>query len=86
MEDKFHTVELSTVKQVTIDDILTGRKISAENLDYSSPVHTGSINIPHQNRNNGLQIIRVECGVLGYGSTISISNSKFEQYRGRLGC
>ena len=87
MEDKqFHTVELSTVKQVTVDDILTGRKISAENLDYSLPVHTSSIGIPHQSRNNGLQITRIECGAVGYESITFMSNSEFEQYRGRLGC
>ena len=86
MEEKhFHTVELSTIKQITVEDILTGQGISTENLDYASPVPTRPIGIPHQSRDMGFQTLQIQYGAIDYGA-VEMSNSKFEQYRGRLGC
>ena len=86
MEDKqFHTVDISTIKQITVEDILSGKGTPTENLDYSSPIPTRSIGIPHQSSDMGLNILQIKYGVIDYGA-VEISNSKFEQYRGRLGC
>jgi len=86
MEDRqFYTVDPSTIKQITVKDILTGKGISTENIDYLSPVPTSPIGIPHQNRDMGFQMSKIY-----YGETRSavgeIGDSKFEQYRGRFGC
>lgn len=86
MEEKqFHTVELSTIKHITVEDIMTGKRIANENLDYSSSIPTGPIGIPHQNRDNSLQVIQTKWGAINYEVFMN-SNSKLEQYRGRLGC
>lgn len=84
-ERQFHTVEISTIKQITVEDILTGKGISSQNLDYSSPIPTRPMGIPHQNRDNGLQVVQTKWGATNY-ETFVISNSEMEQYRGRLGC
>ena len=84
-EKQFHTVDLSTIKQITVEDILTGKGTSIENLDYSLPVATRPIGIPHQSSDMSLNILQIECGAIDYGA-VEMGNSKFEQYRGRLGC
>ena len=86
MKDKqFHTVDLSTIKQITVEDILSGKGTATENLDYSSPIPTRPIGIPHQSNDMGLSILQIECGMIDYGA-VEISNSQFEEYRGKLGC
>ena len=84
-ERQFHTVKLSTIKQISVEDILTGKGISSQNLDYSSPIPTRPMGIPHQNRDNSLQVIQTKWGAIDY-ETFVISNSELERYRGRLGC
>ena len=86
MEEKqFHTVELSTIKQITVEEIMTGKGMATESLDYSSSVPTRPIGIPQQSRDIGLQVIQTKCGAIDYG-TFMIGNSELERYRGRLGC
>ena len=84
-ENQFHTVELSTIKQITVAEIVAGKGALRENLNYSAPVPTGSIGIPHQSKDIGLQVIQTKGGAIDYGA-VSIGNSELEQYRGRLGC
>ena len=84
-EKQFHTVELSKIKQITVEDILNGKRVPTENLDYASPVPTSPIGIPHQSRDMGLKILQIQYGAIDYGA-VEISNSELEQYRGRLGC
>ncbi len=84
-EEQFHTVELSKIKQITVEDILKGTSISSQHLDYASPVPTSPIGIPHQSRDMGLKILQIQYGAIDYGA-VEMSNSQFEQYRGRLGC
>ena len=84
-EKQFYTVDLSTIKQITVEDILTGKGTSIENLDYSLPVPTRPIGIPHQNNDMSLNILQIKCGTIDYGA-VEMSNSKCEQYSGRLGC
>ena len=83
-EEQFHTVELSKIKQITMEDIMSKGSL-AENLDYSTPVPTRPIGIPHQNRDMGFQMFQIQYGAIDPG-TVEMNNSKFEQYRGRLGC
>lgn len=84
-EKQFHTVDLSTIKQITVEEILTGKGTSIENLDYSLPVPTRPIGIPHQSNDMSLNILQIKCGAIDYGA-VKMGNSKFEKYRGRLGC
>lgn len=37
---QFHTVEAKSLKSVTVDNILTGKSISPNELDYSVPAPT----------------------------------------------
>ena len=83
-EEQFHTVELLKIKQITMEDI-TSKGTPTENLDYSIPVPTRPIGIPHQNRDMGFQIFKIQYGAIAFG-TVEMNNSKLEQYRGRLGC
>lgn len=86
MEEKqFHMVEPSTIKQITVEDIMIGKGISSQNLNYSSPIPTRPIGIPQRSRDIGLQVIQTKCGAIDYG-TFMIGNSELEGYRGRLGC
>lgn len=69
MEDRrFHTVDLSTVKQITVSDILLPKGILTQNLDYSSPVPTGPISIPHQSSGMGLNTFQIGLGAINCGA------------------
>ena len=63
MEDRqFHTVDPSTIKQITVSDILSAKGIGTENLDYSSPVPTRPIGITHQSSGMGLNSFPIGLG------------------------
>ena len=84
-EEQFYTIELSAIEQITIEDIVIGKGTSTKNLEYSAPVPTSRIGLPQQSRDMGFKILQIRGGLIDYGA-IESSNSKFEQYRGRLGC
>ena len=84
-EEQFYTIKLSAIKQITIEDIVMGKGISTKNLEYSAPVPTSRIGLPQQSSDMGFKILQIRNGMIDYGAVES-SSSKFEQYRGRLGC
>lgn len=83
-EEQFHTVELTAIRQITVEDILRKGTLT-QNLDYAVPIPTRPIGIPQQNRDMGFQMLQIRGGVIDYGA-VEADRSKFERYRGRLGC
>lgn len=47
-EPKFHTVDLESLKNISVEQILTHDNPVLENADYTTPVPTENQTIPHR--------------------------------------
>lgn len=74
---QFHTVEAKLLESITVDDILTGKSISPNQLDYSVPVPTTDQRLPDRSREPWL--------VAEMGNINSGVHAPDSSYRGRIG-
>jgi len=69
MKDRqFHTVDLSAIKQITVEDIMSAKGIQTKNLDYSSPVSIRTISIRHQGSGVSLSTFQIGLSVINCGA------------------
>lgn len=76
-DQSFHTVEPESLQRLTLNEIVTGKKIPAASLDYSVPVPTSTQSIPQRPKDNWMFV------QLGIDSTVG--DSPGQEFRGRLG-
>ncbi len=79
MDDKhFHNVDPDVLKKITVNDILTGDKITPVQIDYSVQVPTRNQSLPRLSKKASLY---PRWGGLDYASLPELDPG----YRGRLG-
>lgn len=54
--ENFYTVDLSSLQNITVEEILSGGGIEPEEMDYTVPVPTTSQSIPHTSRDSWFQV------------------------------
>lgn len=77
-DQSFHNVEPELLQRITLSEIITGKKLPAESLDYSVPVLTSNQSIPQRTKESWM--------IIQMGSVDNaIGDSPGEEYRRRLG-
>lgn len=54
--EEFHTVDLSSLQNITVEEILAGGGIDPEEMNYTVPVPTTNQIIPHSSRDSWFQV------------------------------
>ena len=82
---EFHSVDIERINKLTIEDIVTGNGLKASGISYSNPVPTKAVGLPESTKYNGSAYLGSRHGSVDARYCVA-KTSKYEQYRGRLGC